>query len=493
MAAASQTTRDPADAAAVARNPRLFILFRVFLNSRFYYPVYALMFLDFGLSQEQFATLNLVWAVSIVLLEVPSGALADQVGRRPLVIAAAALMIVEMLIMLLMPVVDREAHLGDPEGSGSAVTLLFTVFVINRIISGAAEAAASGADEALAYDSFPEENRAAHWSRLTKRLMAWQAISFIIVTLIGAALYDPEVVNWCLGTLGSELTVPQSFTLKIPIALTLGMAVVALGLALRMKEPPDFQPTTDQTFREALRASFTRVFRAGNWVLHTPAALMLLLVGLCFDSIVRLYYTVGSIWLEVIGYQPAHLGPISVIGSLAGILAAVIGEKLIHKRTPRFNFRFLTLLIFIGIFSLAFPIRYWSVLFLPTLWIAMRLLHYFLSNYLNRITDADHRATVLSFRGLSMTLAYGLLTWFYGLQTAFLRKQHSGELDPSGEPVASEGLPGDSRDPLSHLIFEEAVSWWWVYLVGLIAFLWLFRLIKIRKSWNELLPDERSS
>ena len=37
---------------------------------------------------EQFALLNAVWAVTIVLLEVPSGALADRIGRKNMVVWA---------------------------------------------------------------------------------------------------------------------------------------------------------------------------------------------------------------------------------------------------------------------------------------------------------------------------------------------------------------------------------------------------------------------
>jgi len=55
---------------------------------RFYYPVFAVLFLDFGLSVGQFAVLNAIWAATIVLCEVPSGALADAVGRRALVVAS---------------------------------------------------------------------------------------------------------------------------------------------------------------------------------------------------------------------------------------------------------------------------------------------------------------------------------------------------------------------------------------------------------------------
>ena len=67
------------------RNIPLFIAFRLLFNARFYYPVFAVIQLDYGLTMAQFAILNAVWAVSIVVLKVPSGALADRpVLRGPL-------------------------------------------------------------------------------------------------------------------------------------------------------------------------------------------------------------------------------------------------------------------------------------------------------------------------------------------------------------------------------------------------------------------------
>ena len=59
-------------------NARLFVAFRVFFNARFYYPVLAVFFLDLGLTLEQYALLNTAWALSIVAIDLPLGALGDQ-------------------------------------------------------------------------------------------------------------------------------------------------------------------------------------------------------------------------------------------------------------------------------------------------------------------------------------------------------------------------------------------------------------------------------
>ena len=113
-------------------NIRYFVAFRLFFNARFYYPVFTILFLDYGLTIEQFALLNSVWAATIVLAEVPSGALADLIGRRSLLLTTSVLMVLEMLLLSFVPIEN--------------ISLVFWAFLLNRILSGLAEAMASGAE-----------------------------------------------------------------------------------------------------------------------------------------------------------------------------------------------------------------------------------------------------------------------------------------------------------------------------------------------------------
>lgn len=482
-ARSTMSDSSPPDPSASARstdgNPRLFLLFRIFFNCRFYYPVYAIMFLDFGLTMEQFAALNVAWAIAIVLLEVPSGAFADQFGRRSLVIAASILMLIEMLVLAVMPVVGSGDAAVSADEQSRALLILFTVFMINRVISGAAEAAASGADEALAYDSLPAATRDDDWSRLTSQLMKWQSAAFILVTLTGAAVYDPEWVNSVLNTLGIDRSLTQSETLKFPIYLNLGTALAALYVAMRMREPERIRPHAELPLFAAMQQAFRATWRAGGWILRSPAALILLLIGLFFDSIIRLYYTVGSIYLRLLQYEERHFGMISVAGSVVGIFSAWLAQRMIKRFTPDANFHIVTILIFVGLFSLAFPIPWYGVVFLLPLWLAMRLLHFFLSNYLNRITDSEHRATVLSFRGLTMNLSYAAVTLVYGLQSTWLRK--------ANQPENLDTLSKAELAAFDETIFGKAISSWWIYFVVIVIGLWLFRRIRYGQSFDELI------
>lgn len=161
-------------------NRKRFIGFRVLFNSRFYYPILAVLFLDLGLSATQYTLLNFAWAIVIVVAEVPSGALADRIGRRPLIIASALCMVLEMSLLLVAP-----------RNGGLALLL---VCLANRMLSGLAEALASGADESLAYDSLAAESRGHEWPDVMADVMHWQSLGLCLAMLIGAAVYDPKTL-----------------------------------------------------------------------------------------------------------------------------------------------------------------------------------------------------------------------------------------------------------------------------------------------------------
>ena len=162
-------------------NLRRLICIRMFFHARFYYPIFALFFLEHGLSWVQFGILNGIWAVTIILLEVPSGALADTIGRKKLIVFSALCMMIEMLALLLAPM------------NGSL--LVFALFALNRIISGVAEAAVSGADEALVYDSFKDAGRENDWSVILAKVQRFTSLAFFFSMMTGSAFYDPVLIS----------------------------------------------------------------------------------------------------------------------------------------------------------------------------------------------------------------------------------------------------------------------------------------------------------
>ncbi|MGD9333134.1 MAG: MFS transporter [Desulfobacterales bacterium] len=394
------------------RNIRRFIAFRVYFNARFYYPVFAVLFLDFGISLEEFALLNTAWAATIVLFEVPSGALADIIGRRNLLVVAGALMVVEISLLCLAP-----------QGQGA---LLLTILLANRILSGLAEAAASGADEALAFDALKRDGRPQDWGRVLEKQIRYQSIGFVVAMGVGAAVYDPALLNRIMIALGLSVRFNPEMTLRLPLFLTLIMAFGALRQTLGMEEV-DLAPTAVVQRRgshmEMIGQAFRLTFQAGGWILRTPMALCVIMAGMLFDHVIRVVITLNSQYLRSIHYPEASFGLIGAGLALMGLFIPKIAARMDNRFSVTFNFAAVSMMAVIGLIGIAFFWPYAGLLPLALLSAVMMFTQFFSSRYLNQVTASEQRATVLSFRGLSYNLAYGLAGLLYALLLAFLRRQ----------------------------------------------------------------------
>jgi MFS family permease len=279
------------------RNWRRFVLFRVLFNSRFYYPVLAVLFLDLGLSATEYTLLNFAWALAIVFTDLPAGVLADRIGRRPLIVAAAASMIVEMILLCIAPL------------DGGAI--LFLCCLANRILSGAAEGMASGADEALVFDSLAERGREKEWPLVLDQVLRWQSLGFVMAMLVGGAVYDPALLN---RVFGSHLR--QGTTLRFPLYLNLLSAVATFVVAFGMREPDRRKASAIALECEQdAQGVLAHLLMAGRWILRTPLALFVIVAGLALDSVGRLFLTFGSSYFRLIHLPAATYG---LIGAVVG-------------------------------------------------------------------------------------------------------------------------------------------------------------------------------
>ncbi len=435
------------------RNVRMFIAFRVCFNARFYYPVFAILFLDFGLTLDQFSLLNAAWAAAIVMLEVPSGALADIVGRRKLLIVAGILMVIEMALLCFVP-------LGN-------VGLLFTVFMLNRLLSGAAEAAASGADEAIAYDSLKREGDADDWPRVLEKQMRMQSITYIVVMSLGAAVYDPALMQRVVALLGLEINLSQDITLRFPLYLTFIMAIMTMIATLRIEE--DQAPCGDEgqpAGHEALtiRQAFGLTLQAGGWILRTPFALVIIVAGLIFDNCLRMVITLGSQYYRLIELPEASFGLISSAMAVLGLIIPRLASKMVHRCSPAYNLGVMTLICILGLTGMTYFFPIIGLLPVVLLRVVMYMGPFFQSHYLNRITPSHQRATVLSFKGLSFNLAYGIIGILYALLLAALR------------PGVAASYPGLAGAAFEDTVFTQSFGWFpWYFLLTLALMLVIAR------------------
>ena len=344
---------------------------------------------------------------------------------------------------------------------GLEFVVWFWAWVINRILSGAAAAAASGADEAHAYDSIPEEEQKARWPKVLSRLMTLSSMAFIIAMLVGSASYDENLLNKALGWIGSELVLTKESVIRFPVYLTLVTGIAALVVSFFMREP-----SSDSGHDESC-SMWCDIFDVGKWILKNPFVYCLILAALVHDSVVRIFLTTGSEYYRLIQIPVAWFGVIGAAFAALGIFPPKIAEWLVMNRSIRPNYLLVSLFAMRGLVGIAFAIPYWGVAMVVFFGISYGFLNFFGSHYLNAEVDSKRRATVLSFRGLALNLGFGAVSLIYGGILNYLRTQDFEETEQNNE------------------VFRQSLYWLpWVFVLFFVGFI-IYYFAKVHQKVPE--------
>ncbi|MFM1559412.1 MAG: MFS transporter [Roseibacillus sp.] len=374
------------------RNVRLYAWFSVLYNARAYYPVFAIFFFALGLDVTQFFLMNMVWAAAIFLFEVPSGALADTIGRKRLVVFASALMVAEMALLLCAP-----------QNGG---WVLLTMCILNRLLSGTSEASASGADQSLAYDTLFEHGDEELWDDVLATTMRWRSIGFFVAMIIGALVYDPKFLNWLLGT-----DFDQATTLRLPVAIVFVQSLFCLAVSLRMREPVR-EGVEPCPLGERCASAIKLTLRTAAWVLKTPLAFRIVLGTLLIDAVVRNFVTINSEYYRLIELPEFTFGFIGALTAGLGFFVPTIAKGMLNRYSPITNLALIAAMV-LGCLVVLIPAVPYFVLPIVILFTAFGFLEFLSSSTLHKLADSSQRATVLSVKGLGCNLGYGSLALGY--------------------------------------------------------------------------------
>ncbi len=160
------------------------------------YSVYALLFTDSGLSVAQVSSLFVIWSVTGFVLEVPSGAWADTIDRRRLLVLAAFVQALGYASWVVWP-----AYPG---------------FALGFVLWGVAGSIQSGTFESLVYDELDAHGVAGRYARI----IGWSHATAMTANLVASVSAAPlmrlgsyELVGWvsvtvCLLQLALAATLP---------------------------------------------------------------------------------------------------------------------------------------------------------------------------------------------------------------------------------------------------------------------------------------------
>ena len=153
---------------------------------------------EHGITIGQVLLFEAVWAATVLLIEVPSGILADRFGRKPILLVAGLVSVAGFLFFGL--------------GAGLLVLVAYASF-------GIADASYSGADSALLYDTLEPLGRTDEFEPRLGRLNGLLMAAFAGMTVVGSLM-----VRWT--------------SLSFPIVLSAALTLPSLLIMWRTTEPP---------------------------------------------------------------------------------------------------------------------------------------------------------------------------------------------------------------------------------------------------------------
>ena len=352
------------------RNVRLFVLYRVLFNLRFYYPVFALFYLDAGISREDFGLLQAFWSAGIIMFEVPSGIVADLIGRTKTLRLGAFLAIVEMVIF--------------------ALSTTFWGFMVNRVISGFNESLVSGADSAFLYDSLKVNGRQEEYKKILGRAQFFGLVCGSFASIVGSYAYTLQI--------------------RIPIWITALCMVSASLTSFFFREPPmEKKRVTVARQWEMLRKSFIDI---------SSNKQLIFLIGFIFavDCTIRIIVVNNSLYFKSILIPVMWFG---VIGVGAQLLSSIVAKNAYRiDRSLGFGGSAFAagciilagaagISLMIPYVGLIFPIMLLPVMFYSTL---------NTEGEINKRIPSERRATILSIKNLTLNIGFagGMIPFSWG-------------------------------------------------------------------------------
>lgn len=323
-----------------------------------------------GISFAQIMILQAIFTVSMFLLEIPTGVIADRFGRKISLILSGLVTGIAALIY--------------------ASYANFWIFVLGEILWAMGSTLASGADSALVYDSLKQNNKEEKSKSVFNRIESMGLIAMMLSAPLGSLVAKQLGINWAM------------ILTSIPMFLA-----VIIGLTL--KEPPTGQRKEQRNYFKILRTGL-KYFKEHN---------LLKILTLNYVAIITLSFFL--IWVYQVVLKNLNF-PLEYYGFVhAGIvIAEIVILNSVIKIEVALNSKkkyilFSSLLVGICYLILAFSLNIYvaiaCMLLIGGFGMTMKPLFY---SYMNKCIESKNRATVLSAVSMSKSIVAAISNVIFG-------------------------------------------------------------------------------
>lgn len=353
------------------KNIKLQYTYIFFHNFIFAYVIERLYWQSRGMSISHVVYTEIIYALTIIIFEIPTGVLADKWSRRNLIVIGSFFAIVEIVILI--------------------YAQTFWHFALAIFIAGISTAMVSGSQNALIYDSLKYHNKENSFEKILGKIRAFDFIAAILAALLGSfiATHFGYTINYWLSLVSMTIAfITTLFMIEPAIHVDLDKDIDTIGY---------------------IKRAFTFFKKNNNVALVVLSGM---LIGVCMNYIDEFW----QIYLNELHIPVIYFGIFGAMTSVSIIPGSIIAYKIRRKLSYKY---ILTILIS------TFTISLLVIALLPGVaGIASIILIGFISGiteplvtgYLHHRTKSEIRATIDSF----YSLAYRALSVVVGLTFGYI-------------------------------------------------------------------------
>ncbi len=358
---------------SLAGNIPKFFLYNMMYAFMLWLPIWVIFLqVDHGMSLTQVTLFDIAFWLTMAVSEVPTGAVADTIGRRPSLLIGLLLSAVSVILFALAP--------------------SFTILLIANSLWAIAITFISGADLAFFYDTLKALGRENEYKKLRGKLLT---LTFASIAVSGA-----------LGGLIAETS------LVLPFLIYLVFLALAFGSVFMLQEPPATpHPETGEklSYRQTLQITFRTIRELPN--LH---------YALLYSTLMPL----GVFIVAIIFIQPYALEiglPLAALGFLAfglrgvDMFASANADRITTKVGEWNWLRIAPVFVVIGLIGIGIIPTLGGVFIFAIASFAAAVSRPLIEDLIQRQTHSSVRATILSVDSLIRTFFLALIEPILGI------------------------------------------------------------------------------
>jgi len=332
-------------------------------------PVLFLFYVENGLGIRDLFLIQSIYSVTIAVIEIPSGFLADVLGRKRAIILGMGFGFLGMLLY--------------------ALSHGFSGFLIAALSLGVGQSFVSGSDTALMYDTCAKLDRTQDFLRLEGRTVSMGNLAEAIAFIAGGVLAE--------------------FSLRTPFYVQVGIALIGLAVSATLVEPQFDRLVggTKEPFKHI--KSIVRFAILENRLLRNC-----ILYSSIFGCATLVMAWYSQPYFKEIGLQVIYFG---IVGAVLNLAVAVL-SYFAHVIEQRIKTEALLCLFLAGIcggfFALAYTSGIGGLIVLVIFYSVRGVLTPVLREYMNKCTPSHMRATVMSIRSFIIRCLFAALSPYCG-------------------------------------------------------------------------------